>query len=153
MTRRVQICDFGLARLEEFVGKGDCSELTAYVGTRWYRAPELAFNTRTYSKARQHHPATATTATSPLTAAPVDIWSVGCIFAELLRRKPLFRGRDCFHQLSLIYRVLRCHKTPPPQSPVATSAAAEDQRKQQNKVHDAVPKVKQRQATAPPVIA
>ena len=61
----------GLARL----GKDDSDEnpvaMTSYVVTRWYRAPEVLF-------ARQY-----TTA--------VDIWSVGCILAELLGRKPLFQ--------------------------------------------------------------
>jgi len=50
-----------------------------YVVTRWYRAPELIFKDKAYSPA-------------------VDIWSLGCIFAELLGGKPLFPGdnRTCF---------------------------------------------------------
>jgi len=46
-----------------------------YVVTRWYRAPEVILNASEYTKA-------------------VDIWSVGCIFAELLGRTPLFPGED-----------------------------------------------------------
>jgi len=82
----LKICDFGLARL----GKDDSDEnpvaMTSYVVTRWYRAPEVLF-------ARQY-----TTA--------VDIWSVGCILAELLGRKPLFQGKNYKHQLSVIFDIL-----------------------------------------------
>jgi len=46
-----------------------------YVITRWYRAPEVILNASEYSKA-------------------VDIWSIGCIFAELIGRTPLFPGED-----------------------------------------------------------
>lgn len=78
----LKICDFNLARA------GDASpDLTEYVITRWYRAPELLLTCRTYS-------------------AAVDIWSVGCILAELLMRKPLFPGQDYMHQLGLIIQVL-----------------------------------------------
>ncbi len=42
----------------------------------------------------------------PRYTAAIDIWSVGCIFAELLGRKPLFPGKDYVHQLNLITRVL-----------------------------------------------
>lgn len=48
--------------------------MTAYVATRWYRAPELMMLHKKYSTS-------------------VDIWSVGCIFAEMLGRKQLFPGR------------------------------------------------------------
>jgi len=57
--------------------------LTQYVATRWYRAPELIFGMQDYS-------------------AAVDMWSVGCIFAEMLGRKQLFPGRNWLHQLDLI---------------------------------------------------
>jgi len=61
--------------------------MTEYVVTRWYRAPELLLTCTDYGPA-------------------IDIWSVGCIFAELLGRRPLFPGKDFVHQLSLITRVL-----------------------------------------------
>ena len=61
--------------------------MTEYVVTRWYRAPELLLSCAEYT-------------------AAIDIWSVGCIFAELLGRKPLFPGKDYVHQLNLITRVL-----------------------------------------------
>eukprot|EP00619_Florenciella_sp_RCC1007_P019458 CAMPEP_0205939358 /NCGR_PEP_ID=MMETSP1325-20131115/49400_1 /ASSEMBLY_ACC=CAM_ASM_000708 /TAXON_ID=236786 /ORGANISM="Florenciella sp., Strain RCC1007" /LENGTH=237 /DNA_ID=CAMNT_0053309823 /DNA_START=50 /DNA_END=760 /DNA_ORIENTATION=+ len=63
------ICDFGLAR-----GAG-AEELTEYVVTRWYRAPELLLSCSSYTTA-------------------IDIWSVGCICAELIGRKPLFPGNN-----------------------------------------------------------
>ncbi|PFH34218.1 CMGC kinase, MAPK family (ERK) MAPK-1 [Besnoitia besnoiti] len=66
---------------------GDDMELTDYVVTRWYRPPEILISPFCYSK-------------------PVDLWSVGCIFAELLGRRALFAGKDHFDQLRRIVRVL-----------------------------------------------
>lgn len=57
--------------------------LTEYVVTRWYRAPEIMLVCQEYTKA-------------------IDVWSVGCIFAELLARTPLFPGEDYIAQLRLI---------------------------------------------------
>ncbi|EPT25997.1 CMGC kinase, MAPK family (ERK) MAPK-1 [Toxoplasma gondii ME49] len=65
----------------------DDMELTDYVVTRWYRPPEILISPFCYSK-------------------PVDLWSVGCIFAELLGRRALFAGKDHFDQLRRIVRVL-----------------------------------------------
>ena len=79
----MKICDFGLAR----TNKEDENFMTEYVVTRWYRAPELLLSCAEYGEA-------------------IDVWSVGCIFAELLGRKPLFPGKDYVHQLNLIARVI-----------------------------------------------
>ena len=57
-------------------------QLTQHVVTRWYRAPEIMLACQEYTKA-------------------IDMWSVGCIFAELLGRKPIFPGDD--YILSLIH--------------------------------------------------
>ena len=76
----LKICDFGLSRGVEDEQKG---ELTEYVVTRWYRAPEIMLACQEYTKS-------------------IDIWSVGCIFAELLARSPLFPGEDYIAQLRLI---------------------------------------------------
>lgn len=78
------ICDFGLSRgiSSETEGK-----LTEYVVTRWYRAPELLCECATYGP-------------------PVDVWSAGCIFAEILSRRPLFQGASSPAQLDLIIRLL-----------------------------------------------
>ena len=81
----LKITDFGLAR---GVDPADCLDcLTEYVVTRWYRAPEIVLCAQSYTKA-------------------VDMWSVGCIVAELLLRRPLFRGSNPLHQLSTILEVL-----------------------------------------------
>ncbi|RHY91333.1 hypothetical protein DYB37_003621, partial [Aphanomyces astaci] len=77
----LKVCDFGLARGVE--PDEDNMELTEYVVTRWYRAPEIMLSTKEYTKA-------------------IDIWSTGCIFAELLGRKPMFPGDDYIHQLQII---------------------------------------------------
>ncbi len=75
----LQVCDLGLARGVDEGEKG----LTEYVVTRWYRAPEIMLSCKEYSKA-------------------IDVWSTGCIFAELFERKPFFPGDDYIHQLKLI---------------------------------------------------
>ncbi|XP_074591300.1 mitogen-activated protein kinase 4-like [Curcuma longa] len=79
----LKICDFGLARASS--GKGQY--MTEYVVTRWYRAPELLLCCDYYGTS-------------------IDVWSVGCIFAELLGRKPIFPGTECLNQLKLIINVL-----------------------------------------------
>lgn len=72
----LQICDLGLGR-----GYEQEDEMkTEYVITRWYRAPEVILNASEYSKA-------------------VDIWSIGCILAELIGRHPLFPGDDYLDQV------------------------------------------------------
>lgn len=60
---------------------------TEYVVTRWYRAPEVILNASEYTKA-------------------IDIWSVGCIIAELLGRTPLFPGEDFLDQVQRIISIL-----------------------------------------------
>jgi len=77
----LKICDFGLARTTS-----ETDFMTEYVVTRWYRAPELLLNSSEYT-------------------AAIDVWSVGCIFMELMDRKPLFPGRDHVHQLRLLMEV------------------------------------------------
>eukprot|EP01013_Petalomonas_cantuscygni_P043515 TRINITY_DN826_c0_g1_i2.p1 TRINITY_DN826_c0_g1~~TRINITY_DN826_c0_g1_i2.p1 ORF type:complete len:406 (-),score=83.02 TRINITY_DN826_c0_g1_i2:446-1663(-) len=77
----LRICDFGLARA--YNPTDPVAELTDYVVTRWYRPPELLFMERQYTPA-------------------VDIWSTGCIFAEMITRKALFPGRDYLNQLQLL---------------------------------------------------
>jgi tRNA A-37 threonylcarbamoyl transferase component Bud32 len=90
----LKICDFGLARgihddpkCGEDESRDDIDVerngtllLTEYVVTRWYRAPEIMLACHEYSYG-------------------VDMWSVGCIFAELLLRKPYFPGDDYIDQV------------------------------------------------------
>lgn len=84
---KLKICDFGLARAA-FTDTPTTIFWTDYVATRWYRAPELCGSF--YSK---YTPA-------------VDIWGIGCIFAEVLMGKPLFPGKSVVHQLELITDLL-----------------------------------------------
>ncbi|KAI9923186.1 hypothetical protein PsorP6_000331 [Peronosclerospora sorghi] len=79
---QLKICDLGLARSKE----ADDVGMTEYVVTRWYRAPELLLGSA-YGEG-------------------VDLWAAGCIFAEMLGRKPLFPGETYVHQLQLIMNVL-----------------------------------------------
>lgn len=79
----LKICDFGLARTSKSKGQF----MTEYVVTRWYRAPELLLCCDNYGTS-------------------IDVWSVGCIFAELLGRKPIFPGTECLNQLKLIINIL-----------------------------------------------
>ncbi|XAR63953.1 Mitogen-activated protein kinase [Bertholletia excelsa] len=88
---KLKICDFGLARVS-FDDAPSAIFWTDYVATRWYRAPELCGSF--FSK---YTPA-------------IDIWSVGCIFAEMLTGKPLFPGKNVVHQLDLMTDLLG---TPP----------------------------------------
>ncbi|KAJ4971281.1 hypothetical protein NE237_004380 [Protea cynaroides] len=78
----LKICDFGLAR-----PTSENEFMTEYVVTRWYRAPELLLNSSDYT-------------------AAIDVWSVGCIFMELMNRRPLFPGRDHVHQMRLLTELL-----------------------------------------------
>ncbi|XP_048971169.1 mitogen-activated protein kinase 12 isoform X3 [Canis lupus baileyi] len=74
-----RILDFGLARQAD-------SEMTGYVVTRWYRAPEVILNWMRYTQT-------------------VDIWSAGCIMAEMITGKTLFKGSDHLDQLKEIMKV------------------------------------------------
>ncbi|XP_077370890.1 mitogen-activated protein kinase 12 isoform X1 [Festucalex cinctus] len=74
-----QILDFGLARQTE-------TEMTGYVVTRWYRAPEVIFNWMHYSQT-------------------VDVWSAACILAEMITGQVLFPGHDSIDQLKKILRL------------------------------------------------
>lgn len=68
--------------------KAACCALSHFsVATRWYRAPEIMLTFKQYTKA-------------------IDVWSVGCILAEMITGRPLFPGRDYHNQISLILDVL-----------------------------------------------
>ncbi|KAG2301746.1 hypothetical protein Bca4012_059983 [Brassica carinata] len=84
---KIKICDLGLARVS-FTDSPSAVFWTDYVATRWYRAPELCGSF--YSN---YTPA-------------IDMWSVGCIFAEMLTGKPLFPGKNVVHQLELVTDLL-----------------------------------------------
>ncbi|CAL1696052.1 unnamed protein product [Somion occarium] len=81
----IKVADFGLARrYGDPVGVGG---LTQLVVTLWYRAPEILLGETIYSTA-------------------VDMWSVGCIFAELLLKEPLFQAKGEIEMLSMIFKLL-----------------------------------------------
>lgn len=96
-----KICDFGIARHRHW-NTGNCSNgfgesissgaptvaknkipFTPYVVTRWYRAPEVIVTEGCYGPS-------------------ADVWAVGCVFAEMMIRRPIFQGMDTVHQLSVI---------------------------------------------------
>ncbi|KAF8561624.1 hypothetical protein P879_04111 [Paragonimus westermani] len=76
----LKILDFGLARQSQ-------DEMSGYIATRWYRAPEVMLKWRHYNEL-------------------VDIWSVGCIMAELRLRHPLFAGQTPIDQIRRIMSLL-----------------------------------------------
>ncbi|CAB3406303.1 unnamed protein product [Caenorhabditis bovis] len=81
----IKIADFGQACIYRKDSPNE--EYDINVATRWYRAPELLFGHRQYGPA-------------------VDVWSIGCILAELFRGKPIFPGRSELEQISVIFGIL-----------------------------------------------
>lgn len=87
-TGILKIADFGLARSFNFPLKP--RNLTKEIVTLWYRAPELLLGEKQYSTA-------------------IDIWSIGCIFAEMINKTPLFMGDS---QIDQIYKIFQFSGTP-----------------------------------------
>ncbi|KAK4700414.1 hypothetical protein P7C70_g5833, partial [Phenoliferia sp. Uapishka_3] len=93
----LKICDFGLARGFEQdpdqASNGQAGFMTEstryfrYVATRWYRAPEIMLSFANYTTA-------------------IDVWSVGCVLAELLGGRPIFKGKDYIDQLNIVLHFL-----------------------------------------------
>ncbi|RVW30457.1 Protein impared in BABA-induced sterility 1 [Vitis vinifera] len=79
----LKLADFGLANILRPKHK---QILTSRVVTLWYRPPELILGSTSYG-------------------VSVDLWSVGCVFAELLIGKPLFKGRTEVEQLHKIFKL------------------------------------------------
>jgi mitogen-activated protein kinase 6 len=80
----LKICDFGLSR---GMAEGVDADMTEYVVTRHYRAPEVMTNPTKYD-------------------VKIDVWGIGCILAELIGREVLFPGQDYLSQLQLILKTL-----------------------------------------------
>uniref|UniRef100_A0A7S0BBG2 Mitogen-activated protein kinase n=1 Tax=Pyrodinium bahamense TaxID=73915 RepID=A0A7S0BBG2_9DINO len=78
----LKICDFGLARVK-FASQEWLNPMTEYVCTRWYRAPEVLCSWTDYS-------------------GSIDVWSIGCIFAEMHTCQPVFPGSNTQDQLDLV---------------------------------------------------
>ncbi|EIM81748.1 Pkinase-domain-containing protein [Stereum hirsutum FP-91666 SS1] len=79
----LKLGDFGLARAFGVPVNTFSNEVV----TLWYRAPDVLLGSRTYSTS-------------------IDVWSCGCIFAEMISGVPLFRGRDAQDQLVHIMRII-----------------------------------------------
>ncbi len=151
------------------MGEQEASDLTEYVVTRWYRAPEIMLSCPEYTTAigtslallpslppslpcalsvfngfgwdfwKCTKKATFTNFSLPPCLPPSlppslpppfpspDVWAVGCIFGEMLGRKPLFPGNDYIHQLKLITKLLgtpsaEVHAWIPPSLPPSLSS-------------------------------
>jgi mitogen-activated protein kinase 15 len=83
----VKVADFGLARSLDTKEPDQTPILTDYVATRWYRAPEILLGSNKYTKG-------------------VDMWSLGCILAELLLGKPVFPGTSTLNQLDRVMELI-----------------------------------------------
>jgi cyclin-dependent kinase 1 len=82
----IKIADFGLSRSNNKKVKS----LTKEIVTLWYRAPEILLGEKKYDES-------------------VDVWAIGCIFAEVIKRKPLFRGDS---QIDQLFKIFKCFGTP-----------------------------------------
>ena len=82
-TGLLKIADFGLARAFSI----PLPVYTHEVVTLWYRAPEVLLGQKQYS-------------------IPIDVWSIGCIFAEMITKRPLFPGDSEIDQLYKIFQLL-----------------------------------------------
>lgn len=110
----LKICDFGLARVEE---PDRWRAMTQEVVTQYYRAPELLMGSRHYTNA-------------------IDMWSVGCIFAELLSRRILFQASTPLAQLELITDLLG---TPTPDEMKYACQGAKMHMQKQPYKHSSIP--------------
>jgi cyclin-dependent kinase 2 len=81
-TNALKLADFGLAGAFSIPVR----TFTHEVVTLWYRAPEILLGSRHYS-------------------TPVDVWSVGCIFAEMVNQRPLFPGDS---EIDELFKIFRC---------------------------------------------
>lgn len=81
-TNKIYLCDFGSAKK---MNKADSS--VAYICSRYYRAPELIFANLEYDSS-------------------IDVWSFGCLLAEMIHGKPFFQGESTVDQLIQIMKIL-----------------------------------------------
>lgn len=81
----LKIADFGLARQPKT--RPNAPDLTAYISTRWYRSPEILLRDPNYR-------------------APVDIFALGCVMAEMISLRPLFPGTNEIDQIHHITKIL-----------------------------------------------
>ncbi|OBZ73830.1 Mitogen-activated protein kinase SLT2/MPK1, partial [Grifola frondosa] len=89
----LKICDFGLSRGFNSAPDENPTVMTEYVATRWYRAPEIMLAFKGYNTASLLI-ALCLLCMSLTHLITVDVWSIGCIMAELMLGKPLFKGKE-----------------------------------------------------------
>lgn len=77
----LKMCDFGSAKI-----LNSHAQLTEYMSTRWYRAPELLITHDKYTQS-------------------IDVWAIGCIFVEMLTGRALFTGKNEYDMLRLILKM------------------------------------------------
>jgi len=83
----LKVCDFGLSRSNIESLMTNNAQLTDYIATRWYRAPEVILSWKQYTGA-------------------IDVWSVGCILAELMRRKVLLPANSEQEMMHMITELI-----------------------------------------------
>ena len=83
-SNTLKLCDFGFARV---LSSAQPQELTDYVATRWYRAPELLLGSTSYGFG-------------------VDLWAIGCIMGEISDGQPLFPGESEVDQLYIVQKII-----------------------------------------------
>ena len=87
-NKEIKIADFGTAKeIPKFNSYHEINNMTDYICTRWYRAPECVLKSKNYNE-------------------KVDIWALGCIMAELYNLRPIFPGQSEFDQIDKIFKVL-----------------------------------------------
>lgn len=83
-SNTLKLCDFGFARV---LSAQQPQDLTDYVATRWYRAPELLLGSTSYGFG-------------------VDLWAIGCIMGEISDGQPLFPGESEVDQLYIVQKII-----------------------------------------------
>ncbi len=83
----IKLADFGLARTQNLDEDGNVRSMTNNVVTMWYKSPELLLGARRYTSA-------------------VDLWSAGCVLAEIDQARPLFPGKTEIDQINLVFRAI-----------------------------------------------
>ena len=93
----LKLVDFGLVRNLKELDKEKGQVLTDYVGTRWYRAPEILLGSMDYSTS-------------------MEMWSVGLIIAEMIKGKPILMGNSTRDQIKRLLEITG----PPTDSDIAS---------------------------------
>ena len=100
-TGVLKLCDFGSAKI--LVAN---EPNVSYICSRYYRAPELIFGATNYTTKIGNLPSTLSVAITLAHIFVLDVWSTGCVMAELMLGQPLFPGESGIDQLVEIIKVL-----------------------------------------------